>query len=76
MSGAWIFSVCKGFCYKVGVHNKNLQILYWMSKPKVEDMIHSSDAVQQPPSAGKQCMTRMKIKVAYGFIILFGGGGQ
>jgi hypothetical protein len=42
---------------------------------KVEDMIHSSDAGQQPSSAGKQCMTRMKIKVAYAFIILFGGGG-
>jgi len=38
---------------------------------KVEDMIHSSDAGQQPPSAGKQCMTRMKIKVAYEFIILY-----
>jgi hypothetical protein len=39
---------------------------------KVGDMIHSSDAGQQPPSAGKQCMTKMKIKVAYAFIILFG----
>jgi len=42
---------------------------------RVEDMIHSSDAGQQPPSAGKQCMTRMKFKVAYAFIILPGGGG-
>jgi hypothetical protein len=42
---------------------------------KVEDMIHTSDAGQQPSSDGKQCMTRMKIKVAYAFIILFGGGG-
>jgi hypothetical protein len=42
---------------------------------KVEDMIHSSDAGQQPSSAGRQCMTRMKIKVAYAFIIFFRGRG-
>jgi hypothetical protein len=41
---------------------------------KVEDMIDFSDAGQQPPSAGKQCMTRMKIEVAYAFVILFEGG--
>jgi hypothetical protein len=43
---------------------------------EVEDMIHSSDAGQQPLSAGNQCMTRIKMKVAYAFIILFGKGGE
>jgi hypothetical protein len=55
----------------VGVRDENFQILHWMSKPKVEDMTQPSDAEQQPSSAGKQYMTRMKNKVTYAFIILF-----
>jgi hypothetical protein len=66
----------KGFATKWVYTIKIYKFFIGCPNLKVEDMIHSSDAVQQPPSAGKQCMTRMKIKVAYAFIILFGSGGQ
>jgi hypothetical protein len=60
---------------QVLVQDENLQILHGSLNLKVEDMIHSSDAGQQPSIAEKQCMTRMKIKVAYAFILFRGRGG-
>jgi hypothetical protein len=39
-------------------------------------MAQFSDGGQQPCSAGKQYMTRIKIKITYAFIILFVGASN